>query len=427
MLKFFEQLTLDLMITAVITGMLYAFVKFRLNRVCKIAFLAGVGMALAASVFVAVQKNTNRDLKLPFWNGFTYALLTVLVIASLVLMLAAVLWLALKMLRNITQYAVTAAAIVVCFTSVVNGLPNVLAYPFNFDLQGKSVFSTDFLYRFIGLLLGFLLVLLMCIAAFKTVKKATGALSVIFMDIAVFIGACSVLGRLLQLMLQLQIIRQNRDRDLFKIVFPVLQFVNNNQALFIFGAMGCIALLAVILFVRNLKVRGSYDNPAQKRKLRAAMRNIRRWACAAVACAVVGTVNLTAVHAINNQKPVEAPVEQCEMDNTNMYVDFSQVDDGHLHRFAYTTDKGTEIRFIVIKKPNSSSYGVGLDACDICGEAGYFEREGQIVCKRCDVVMNINTIGFKGGCNPIVIDYEVRDGQIIVPVEGLVLHERKFK
>ena len=86
-----------------------------------------------------------------------------------------------------------------------------------------------------------------------------------------------------------------------------------------------------------------------------------------------------------------------------------------------------EIRFIVIKKPNSSSYGVGLDACDICGEAGYFEREGQIVCKRCDVVMNINTIGFKGGCNPIVIDYEVKDGQIIVPIEGLVLHERKFK
>ena len=427
MLKFFEQLTLDLMITAVITGMLYAFVKFRLNRVCKIAFLAGGGLALAASVFIAVQKNTNRTLKLPFWNGFTYALLTVLVIASLVLMLAAVLWLALKKLRNITQYAVTAAAMVVCFTSVVNGLPNVLAYPFNFDLQGNSVFSTDFLYRFIGLLLGFLLVLLMCIAAFKTVKKASGALSVIFMDIAVFIGACSVLGRLLQLMLQLQIIRQNRDRDLFKLVFPVLQFVNNNQALFIFGAMGCIALLAVIQFVRNLKVRGSYDNPAQKRKLRAAMRNVRRWACAVVACAVVGTVNLTAVHAINNQKPVEAPVEQCEMDNINMYVDFSQVDDGHLHRFAYTTDKGTEIRFIVIKKPNSSSYGVGLDACDICGEAGYFEREGQIVCKRCDVVMNINTIGFKGGCNPIVIDYEVRDGQIIVPVEGLVLHERKFK
>ena len=191
--------------------------------------------------------------------------------------------------------------------------------------------------------------------------------------------------------------------------------------------MGCIALLAVIQLFRNVKVRGTYDNSAQKRKLRAAMRNVRRWSCVVLACALVGIVNLTVVHAVNNKKPVEAPVEQCEMDNTNLYVDFSQVDDGHLHRFAYTTDKGTEIRFIVIKKPNSGSYGVGLDACDICGEAGYFEREGQIVCKRCDVVMNINTIGFKGGCNPIVIDYEVKDGRIIVPIDGLVLFERKFK
>lgn len=427
MLKFFEQLTLDLMIPAIVVGMLYSFIKFRLSKPCRVVFLAGGGLSLAASIFVSIQKNTNRNLKLPFWNGYTYRLLSVLVVASVCLMLLMLFWFAVKRFRKVSQYFVTAAAVVVMFTTVVYGLPDVLAYPFNFDLQGNSVFSTDFLYRFLGLILGFLLVFVMCIAAFKTIKNASAAVSVIFIDIAVFISAFSVLGRLLQLMLQLQIIRQNRDRDLFKLVFPVLQFVNNNQSLFIFGAMGCILIVAVIQFVRNLRVRGEYDNPAQKRKLRAAMRNCRRWACVVLACAVLGTVNLTVVHAINNKKPVEAPVEQCEMDDEKMYVDFSQVDDGHLHRFAYTTDKGVEIRFVVIKKPNSSSYGVGLDACDICGEAGYFEREGQIVCKRCDVVMNINTIGFKGGCNPIVIDYEVKDGQIIVPIEGLILHERKFK
>ena len=40
---------------------------------------------------------------------------------------------------------------------------------------------------------------------------------------------------------------------------------------------------------------------------------------------------------------------------------------------------------------------------------------------------NGKVVSEKGGCNPIVIDYEVKDGQIIVPIEGLVLHERKFK
>jgi uncharacterized membrane protein len=81
----------------------------------------------------------------------------------------------------------------------------------------------------------------------------------------------------------------------------------------------------------------------------------------------------------------------------------------------------------VIKKPDSSSYGIGLDACDICGETGYYEKNDQVVCNRCDVVMNINTIGFKGGCNPIIIDYSISDGNIIVPIQGLVKYESEFK
>ena len=427
MLKYFEQLTVDLMIPAILVGMLYAFIKFKLGKSCRIAFLAGGGFAIAASIFVAIQKNTNRDLKLPFWNGFTYVLLIVLVIASAVLILSMIVWFAVKKVRPVTRFLVTAAAVTVMIAAVVYSLPDVLAYPFNFDLQGNSVFSTDFLYRLIGVILGFLLDLIACIAAFKIFKPLSNALSVILIDLATFITAFSVLGRLIQLMLQLQIVRQTRDKALFSFLFPILQFVNNNKELFIYGVMACALIAAIALFIRNLKIREEYSNAAQKRKIRAAMRNRRRWSAVVLAFLMLACVNLTIVHAVNNKKPVEAPVEVCDMDEKNMYVDFSQVDDGHLHRFAYTTDKNVEIRFIVIKKPNSSSYGVGLDACDICGEAGYFEREGQIVCKRCDVVMNINTIGFKGGCNPIVIDYEVKDGQIIVPIEGLVLHERKFK
>ena len=85
------------------------------------------------------------------------------------------------------------------------------------------------------------------------------------------------------------------------------------------------------------------------------------------------------------------------------------------------------MRFIIIKKPNSSAYGVGLDACEICGQTGYYERDGQVVCKLCDVVMNINTIGFKGGCNPIPVEYKVEDGYIIFPIEGLAKYEKTFK
>mgnify|MGYP003571303951 CR=1 FL=1 len=112
-----------------------------------------------------------------------------------------------------------------------------------------------------------------------------------------------------------------------------------------------------------------------------------------------------------------------------LLVPIESVADGHLHRFGFVTDKGFKTRFIVVKKTNSSSYGVGLDACDICGEAGYYEKSGQIVCRKCDVVMNVNTIGFKGGCNPIVIDFAVdfEQGYIIVPTATLIDNQTEFK
>ena len=101
--------------------------------------------------------------------------------------------------------------------------------------------------------------------------------------------------------------------------------------------------------------------------------------------------------------------------------------DGHLHRFEYKTEKNINVRWIVVKKPNSAVYGVGLDACEVCGNAGYFERSGQVICKRCDVVMNINTIGFKGGCNPIPLAYEVKDGNLVFRLSDILAGEKEFR
>ncbi|MBQ1376021.1 MAG: DUF2318 domain-containing protein, partial [Clostridia bacterium] len=44
-----------------------------------------------------------------------------------------------------------------------------------------------------------------------------------------------------------------------------------------------------------------------------------------------------------------------------------------------------------------------------------------------DVVMNINTIGFKGGCNPIPVSYSVENGYIVLPTAELTEHEAEFK
>ena len=101
------------------------------------------------------------------------------------------------------------------------------------------------------------------------------------------------------------------------------------------------------------------------------------------------------------------------------------VNDGHLHRFVYQASGGQQVRFIVILK-GGNSYGVGLDACEICGPTGYYERDNQVVCRLCDVVMNKATIGTKGGCNPIPLEHQVTEGNLRIPVEALEAAKKIF-
>ena len=44
-----------------------------------------------------------------------------------------------------------------------------------------------------------------------------------------------------------------------------------------------------------------------------------------------------------------------------------------------------------------------------------------------NVVMNTNTIGFKGGCNPIPLNYEVEGGNLVFAMTDLIAGEREFK
>ena len=217
------------------------------------------------------------------------------------------------------------------------------------------------------------------------------------------------------------------DKDLKHDIFELVKFSSNNSNMFVYAAVIAAMTVPAVLWVKSLRAREPYDNPAQKRKLRKKWRVTRTYATLMLCCLIFGMVTFTTLDAVANREIPLSPVEDAKIDSGYVVVPFEQVDDGHLHRFAYVTENDIQIRFIVIKKPNSSAYGIGLDACDVCGETGYFEKDGQVVCKLCDVVMNIQTIGFKGGCNPIVIPYEIRDGQIFVPIEGLLENEKMFR
>ena len=114
------------------------------------------------------------------------------------------------------------------------------------------------------------------------------------------------------------------------------------------------------------------------------------------------------------------------MEAGSVDVDLEVIKDGYLHRFVYRASTGEMVRYIMILK-GGLTYGVGLDACEICGATGYYERDNQVICKLCDVQMNKATIGTRGSCNSIPIEYTIADGKLKVKQSELEKSSKIFQ
>jgi uncharacterized membrane protein len=79
---------------------------------------------------------------------------------------------------------------------------------------------------------------------------------------------------------------------------------------------------------------------------------------------------------------------------------------------------GSVIRFLVIHKLNGD-YSAALDACQICGTAGYRQEGQSVICRNCGAAIYIPSIGQSGGCNPISVKSRVEGGEVIVDLSAL--------
>ena len=134
---------------------------------------------------------------------------------------------------------------------------------------------------------------------------------------------------------------------------------------------------------------------------------------------------MTAIKKKANTLVQLSPSEEYQISGNRIFIPLEQVSDGHLHRFSWTTPKGKTVRFIIVQK-KGMNFGIGFDACEVCGNVGYYERKNEVVCNRCDVVMNKNTIGLKGGCNPIPLESYIEEGGIVILTENLERESSRF-
>ena len=425
------MVTQDLFLTVTLTTLMHVFIRRLLGRKGQLIHGATLGAGVLASVALAAVKFNTRLIISSHWNHYIYAV--ILPLTLLVLLLTLLCGRREKQDMRACSAVLCAAGALLSATLVFYSLPGVLLYPFSFNTMGQGYLSSYYAVRMAGWLGALVLLyvysrlLSRCALYIKPYALVPFALNAGLLSFAAY-----CFGRFF-------VPWVNRAKWL---KWPVkytdaaygwignwMMFTANHSMLFIWIAAVIAVLLAVLLFRQGTVIREPYDNPAQLRKLRARNRHWRRVAAGAVICVVLCTVIMTVVKTGDTKQVELSAPEAYTVDKEAgvVQVPMENVSDGHLHRFEYKTDKNINVRWIVVKKPNSAAFGVGLDACEVCGNAGYFERSGQIICKRCDVVMNINTIGFKGGCNPIPMPYEVKDGNLVFRLSDIIAGEKEFR
>ncbi|MBI2849999.1 MAG: DUF2318 domain-containing protein [Chloroflexi bacterium] len=212
-------------------------------------------------------------------------------------------------------------------------------------------------------------------------------------------------------------------RWLFRLIVPVV----NNYAAFFYILLIVIAVLALVTILEWRRQRYSLDglNPAQKRKVKVTE---RRTAAVFVTIGllmalVVGTDKAAAF--FGSRPPQLSPATPVSAESGQVRIPMDSVADGSLRRFSFATAEGTTVRFLVIYK-GSGVYGVGLDACEFCGAAGYRQDKENVICNRCSAAINKTTIGFPGGCNPIPLPYEKEGNVVNISAEELTAKRTVF-
>ncbi len=415
MLKYLVESTEQLASLMIMAGMLLAYIKVAYQDRGGTAMRCGLAAGLISAIVMAVFKTMTSKVDTGIWNLYIYAVS----LLALILFWVFTIWgKRLKKLEGLLSSAMMAIELAMLLFYFV---PFFLEMPHTILLTEETVASTAFVVKMLGMLLGFLLTCLMGVSIYQGTLCISKKTALLLTSLALLGNTFKQVAAAFGILLAKRMIPSNH------FLFVTSKYASNLSNWFIYFTILIAAAVPAILLIKSLSVSEPYENSAQHRKILAKWRKRRRWSTVSLVCFALVIFTMTAVSAYANQEVELSPIEDAKIEDGSVIVPFDQVNDGHLHRFGYTSDSGVVIRFIVIQKPNSSAYGIGLDACEICGETGYYEKDGQIVCNLCDVVMNINTIGFKGGCNPIVIDYKIENGNIVVPLEGLLEYESEFK
>jgi high-affinity iron transporter len=197
-----------------------------------------------------------------------------------------------------------------------------------------------------------------------------------------------------------------------------------NEYFFFVVILGAAALL-ILREWRSMRLAGAPEaaNAADRRRIQWEHRTRSRWMFTAAAVFVIVILALTADFVYGRVSAAPPQAQTVTAQNGAVRIPTAGVNDGSLHFFQVEANN-TSLRFIVIRKPDGS-WGTALDACMICGWAGYRQNGSDVVCRNCASAIYVPSIGQAGGCNPVTFPAHVEGSELVIDLSALTDAARK--
>jgi high-affinity iron transporter len=191
-----------------------------------------------------------------------------------------------------------------------------------------------------------------------------------------------------------------------------------NEVFFFVVILGAAALVVLReWFSAKAPTAEAAGNPADRRMREHAFRRQRLWSFAAALLCIGVVVSFAGEYVYGKVAAAPAPSKPLIAQDNIVRIPLTELTDSTLH--FYSADiNGSVIRFLVIHK-QSGDYATALDACQICGPAGYRQEGQSIICRTCGAAIYIPSIGESGGCNPIGVKSHVEGGAVLVDLSAI--------
>jgi high-affinity iron transporter len=182
---------------------------------------------------------------------------------------------------------------------------------------------------------------------------------------------------------------------------------------FFFVTILALAAATVLLEWRGRRVpkADGLEGAALRKALWTARRD-KLWMIASCAASCLFILLITAEFIYTKSQTALSIPKPVTFENATVRIPVAAVSDGDLHRFV-VAEQGVNVRFIIIEKPDRT-LAVSLDACQICGTQGYYQKGHEVICVNCGSDIVISSIGTPGGCNPIPLESHLEGDTVVI-------------